>query len=98
MNLAESRVDIGVQRFPTACDLFIMFEWQIQRSDSGGCGTRMRSPVFGHNPQCAASSAIRRRESLPLFGAQKNDLRLLRPCAVGLVRSQDAAGTRSVLR
>src|ERR1700732_3036577 len=64
MNLAGSRMDTEVRTFPTALDLFIMFEWQIQRSDCGGCGTRTRFPVSGRNPRCAVSSAIRRRGSL----------------------------------
>src|SRR2546429_7661278 len=107
MNLSGSRMDTGVQRFPSARDLFIMFEWQIQRSDCGGCGTRTRFPVFGRNPRCAVSSAIRRRESLLLSGAQKNTLRLLLSRASPLVVPAGAdrmgvflvrTGARSFLR
>src|ERR1700676_1607535 len=97
MNLAGSRMDTEVQTFPTALDLFIMFEWQIQRSDCGGCGTRTRFPVFGRNPRCAVFSAIRRRGSLLLSGAQKNTLRLLWSRALRLVRPPGATGTRSFL-
>ena len=50
-----------------------MFAWPTQRSDSGGCGMRTRSPAFVRNPRCAASSVIRRRASSPSNGAQKND-------------------------
>src|SRR5258705_5797227 len=97
MNLAGSRMDTEVQTFPTALDLFIMFEWQIQRSDCGGCGTRTRFPASGRNPRCAGSSAIRRRGALVLSGAQKHTLLLLWIGALPLVRPPGATGTRAFL-
>src|ERR1700676_2408085 len=89
---------IVFQAFRWVREIGIMFGWPIQRSDSDGYGTRTRSRVFVRNPRCAESSVIRRRGSLPLSDAQKNGLRLLRPCSVGLVRPQDAARARSVVR
>src|ERR1700693_3505913 len=95
--MTETRMDTRVQAFPTALDLVIMFEWQIQRSDGGGGGTRTRFPVSGRNPRCAVSSAIRRRGSLLLSGAQKNTLRLLWSRALRLGWSPGAVGTRVFL-
>ncbi len=48
------------------------------------------SPDFVRNPRCAVSSAIRRRASSRLCGAQKNALRRLRTGAHGLVRPAHA--------
>jgi hypothetical protein len=96
--MAEGRMDIGFQAFRRGREIGIILGWPIQRSDGGDCGTRTRFLAFGRNPRCAASSVIRRLGSSSLCGAQKNDLRLLRRCAVGLVRAQDAAGARSVVR
>ena len=42
----------------------MMFGWQLQRSESGGCGTRTRSAISGRNRRCGASSATRRPVSL----------------------------------
>lgn len=72
--------------------------WLIQRSERGVCGSCTPSRAFARSRQCAASSVIRKRVSSPSCGAQKNTLRRLRPCALGLVRPAHAAGTRSVLR
>ena len=96
--MAGSRMGIGFQAFRRTREIGIMLGWPIQRSDGGDCGTRTRFLAFVRNPRCAASSVIRRRASSPLCGAQKNGLRRLWPRAIGLVRSQDAAGARSVVR
>ena len=87
-------MDTGFQGFRKACEIGIMLGWLIQLHKSGGCGTRTRSRDFVRNPRCAVSSVIRRRASLPLFDAQKNDLRLLRSRTVWLVRPQDATGAK----
>ena len=81
--MPESRMTTGLQGFRKGFELGIMFGWPIQRSDSGDCGTRMRSMDFVRNRRCAACSEIRRRASSPLCGAQKNDLRLLRSSSSG---------------
>lgn len=75
-----------------------MFEWPIQRSDCGACGTRIRFRDFVCNTRCAAFSAIRKRASLPSHDAQKNDLRLLRSSAFRVVRPAHATRSRSLLR
>ena len=84
--------------FSSVCKTAIINPWLLYRNDSGGCGMRMRSPVFVRNLRCAVFSAIRKRALLPLFGAQKNDLWLLWPGAIGLVRPAYPSGTRPVLR
>ncbi len=71
--------------------------WPIQRSDSGGCGMPMPSPVFVRKARYAACSVIRRHASSPSTGAQKNGLRLLRSSGPGLVRPADAARSRSAV-
>ncbi len=71
--------------------------WLIQRSDSGGCGMHMPFPGFVRKARYAAFSVIRRHASSPSNGAQKNDLRLLRSSAPGLVRPADAARSRSAV-
>jgi hypothetical protein len=49
--MAESRMDIGFQvLLRYTLEFGIMSGWPIQLSDSGGCGTRMRFPVFVRNP------------------------------------------------
>lgn len=63
---------IGFQVFRKAFEFGIISGWLIQRSDSGGCGTRTRSLVFVRNPRCAGSLAIRKHASSLLFDAQKN--------------------------
>ena len=70
----------------------------LDEANTAARGMRMPSRVFVRNPRYAGSSAIRRRASSPLNGAQKNSLRLLRSSAHGLVRPADASGARSVLR
>jgi transposase len=69
--MAGSRMVIGFQAFCKVFKFGVMFGWPIQRSDSGGCGTRTPSPVFVRSPRCAVSSVIRRRASSPLYDAQK---------------------------
>ena len=76
----------------------IMFGWQTQRSDSGGCGMRMRSLVFVRYTRCAVFLVIRKHVSSLLSGAQKNCLRGLWSNALGLVRPQHAPGSGSVQR
>ena len=83
--------------FPGLLETEMISGWPIQRSDSGGCGTRTPSRGFVRKARCAVCSVIRRRASSPSCGAQKNDLRRLRPSAIGLVRPARSAGTRSVL-
>ena len=73
--MAGSRMDIGFQAFRKILEFGIISGWPIQRSDSGGCGTRTRSPVFVRNPRCAVSSAIRGHASSPLYDAQKKGYR-----------------------
>src|ERR1700674_3561572 len=63
--MSRRRMVIGFQAFCKVFKFGIMFGWQIQRSVSGGCGTRTLSPVFVRNPRCAVSSVIRRRVSSP---------------------------------
>ena len=62
----------------------MMFGWQLQRSESGGCGTRTRSAISGRNRRCGASSATRRPVSLASPGAQKNTVRRLRARTYGM--------------
>src|SRR5207302_434851 len=53
--------------FPSYFALPLGFEstmnvgWHEQRSEGGGCGVHIRSPVFDRNRQCAAFSVIRKR-------------------------------------
>ena len=96
--MAGSLMDISFQAFRKRLETGIMFGWPIQRSDSGGCGTRMRSPVFVRNPRCVVSSAIRRHASLLLYDAQKKHLRRLQSSPLVLVRPTHAACSRPVLR
>src|SRR5665213_2986376 len=88
----------GVRACSGTAETANMFAWLLRRSECGGCGMRIPSPVFVRNPRCAASSAIRRSGSSPLNGAQKNALCLLRSSTLGLVRPTHATGSRSVLR
>ena len=76
----------------------MMIPWLPQASDNVGCGTHMRSPAFAPNRACAVCSVIQRRACSLLSGAQKNSVRLLWSRAHGLVRSQDSAHSRSVVR
>jgi hypothetical protein len=39
----------------------VLFGWHDDLCDSGGCGMRIASRVFGRNRWCAAFSVIRRR-------------------------------------
>src|SRR5438132_1328662 len=96
--MPESRMDIGATAFSRPLELGIMFRCPLQPSDGGDWWMRMRSPAFGRNPRCAVSSVIRRLASSLSSDAQKNDLRLLWPNAIGLVRPQDTSGARSVVR
>ena len=96
--MAGSPMDIGFQAFRKTLELGIMSGWPTQRSDSGVCGTRTRSPVFVRHPRCAASSVTRRRASSPLIGAQKNSLWRLQQRTLGLVRPQASSRARSVVR
>jgi hypothetical protein len=95
--MSESRMDIGFQVFRKTLAFGIMSGWPTQRSDSGGCGTRTRSPVFVRNPRCAVSSAIRRHASSSLYDTQKKHLRLLWSSPVGLVRPTHAVRSRSLV-
>src|SRR5437870_3501604 len=96
--MPERRMDTESAAFSRMFGFGIMFGWLRQPSDGGDWWTRMRSQAFGRNPRCAVSSVTRRHASSLSFDAQKNDLRLLRLGAIGLVRPQDAAGARSVVR
>ena len=71
--------------------------WPNQQRDGGDFGTRTRARGFVHIPRYVESSVTRRLASLRLYGAQKNDLRVLWPCAIGLVRPTCTPGARSVL-
>ena len=71
--------------------------WQIQRSDGGDLRMRTRSQGFVLSPRCAVFLVILRRPSSPSNGAQKNDLRLLRSSAPGLVRPAHEARLRSAV-
>ena len=84
--------------FPWVLETEMIFEWSIQRSDSGGSGMRTRSRDFVRNPRCAVCSVIRTHASSPLYGAQKNALWRLRSSAHGLVRPTHAPNARSVSR
>src|ERR1035437_9634547 len=97
-NVVERRMDTGFRGYPRLSEFGMMFGWQTQRSDSGGCGMRMRSLVFVRYTRCAAFSVIRKRVSSFLYGAQKNCLRDLWSHAFGLVRPQHAPGSGSVQR
>ncbi len=63
-----------------------------------GCWTRTASQVSVHAPPSRASSAIRRRVSSRLTGAQKNSLWRVRQGTFGLVRPATTARARSVVR
>lgn len=73
-------------------------EWQSQPSESGGCGTDMRSLAFDHSLRCTVSFVIRRRGSAPLSDAQEITAWLLRSFAHGLVRRPPAAFAQFVMR
>jgi len=92
----ETLVDTGSSAYSMLLKLGMMFEWQIQRSGSGGCGMHMRSVVFVRYIRCTVSLVIRRRESSLLYGAQKKRMWGLRLHSLGLVRSQNASSSRSV--
>jgi len=53
--------------FPRYFALRVGFEstinagWHEQRSEGGGCGMHIRSPVFDRNQQCAVFLVIRKR-------------------------------------
>ena len=98
VKVLESRMDSGFQAFLMLRNFGMMFGWQTQRSDSGGCGTRMRSKVFVRYTRCAVSSAIRKPASSLLYGAQKNGLRGLWSHARGVVRPQHAPDSGFVQR
>lgn len=85
VNRPGSGMDTGFRACSGSAETANMFAWLPRRSDSGGCGTRTRSRVSDRDPRCAGSSAMRRRASSPLIGAQQDDLRLLWSNAVGLV-------------
>src|ERR1039457_1621377 len=55
-NVVERRMDTGFRGYPMLSEFGIMFGWQTQRSDSGGCGMRMRSLVFVRYTRCAVFS------------------------------------------
>src|ERR1035437_5903339 len=76
----------------------VIFECPISGRDGSVFGTRMRSPGFVRNLQCAVFSVIRKLVSSLSNGAQKNNQRLLRSSALELVRPTHAAGSRSVVR
>ena len=90
-------MDIGFQEFQKGLAFGIMSEWPILRSDGGDFGMSMHSRGFVRSPRCAACSVIRKRESSPSNGAQKNDLQLLWSSALGLVRPTHTARSRSVV-
>src|SRR2546430_13766104 len=97
-NVVESRMDTGFPAYSMLFEFGIMLGWQTQRSDSGGCGMRMRSLVFVRFTRCAGSSVIRKCVSSLWYGAQKNCLRGLWSHARGLGRPQHAPGSGSVQR
>ena len=97
-NVVESLMDTGFPAYATLFKFGIMFGWQTQRSDSGGCGMRMGSLVFVRYTRCAVFSVIRKRVSSLWYGAQKNCLRGLWLHTLGLVRPQHAPGSGSVQR
>ena len=96
--MPETRMDSGSWAFSMLFKLGMMFGWQIQPSESGGCGMHMRSVAFVRYIRCAVSLVIRRRVSSLLCVVQKKRLRGLWPCTHGLVRPQYAPGSRSVQR
>ena len=71
-------------------------QWSFQ-ANTNGCSTHTDSPVFALWKRYAASSAIPKRESSPLFAAQKNRLQRLWPDAHRLVRQKTPTGTRPLL-
>src|SRR3989304_4576309 len=91
-------MDTGSSAYSMLFKLGMMFGWQIQRSERGGCGMRMHSPDFDRYTRCAVSLVIRRRVSSLLYGAQKKRLWDLWSHSLGLVRPQYAPGSRSVQR
>ena len=96
--MPETRMDSGSSAFSMLLKLVMMFGWQIQPSESGGCGMHMRSAVFVRYIRCAASFVIRRRVSSLLCVVQKKRLWGMWLYAHGLVRPQYAPGSRSVQR
>ena len=96
--MPETRMDAGSSAFSMLLKLVMMFGWQIQSSESGGCGMHMRSKVFVRYIRCAVYLVIRRRVSSLLCVVQKKRLWGLWSHAHGLVRPQYAAGSRSVQR
>ena len=87
----------GFAAYSMLFEFGIMSEWPIQRIDGGDFGMRTRSWGFVRSLRCVACSVIRKRASSPSNDAQKNDLRLLRSSALGLVRPTHAAPSRSVV-
>ena len=70
--MPETRMDTGSSAFSMLLKLVMMFGWQIQPSESGGCGMHMRSAAFVRYIRCAVSFVIRRRVSSLLCVVQKN--------------------------
>ena len=74
--MPETRMDSGSWAFSMLLfKLGMMFGWQIQPSESDGCGMHMRSVAFVRYIRCAVSLVIRRRVSSLLCVVQKKRLR-----------------------
>lgn len=74
MNVAENSMDIGFLAFPTLLDIYIMFGWKTQRSDSGGSRMRTHSPVFVRKPEETLVDAFIASD-LALTGTMKSFIR-----------------------
>src|SRR5271168_2677316 len=68
--------------------------WRNRARDSVGCRMDIRSRAFGRARPFVAYLVIPICGSSRSIGAQKNGLRLLRPCPDGLVRSTVTASSR----
>ena len=91
-------MDIGFLGLGALPESGMMRHGKIRQATASSVGWIFVRERFSRTSECAASSAIQVRGSSPLFGAQKNRLRLLRSYADGLVRPWHAPRARSGLR
>jgi len=68
--------------------------WHEQRSEGGGCGMHICSPVFDRNRQCAAFSVTRSARDHAQPALKKNGLRVLRSHPDGSLVSAHASNLR----
>src|SRR3989304_5922341 len=96
LGMTIKQADTGFQTVDADWKTGMLYGW-LPPPNPSVFWTHTLSPGFDPRQASKVSSVIRRRESLPLPGAQKNSLWRLWPVAPQLVRSEDTPGTRLVL-